>query len=241
MKALRLALCISLLLAAAGSTRREALAQNSDLPPGLDENSTVRDILEYLNKKGFPEARIGLEVPLPLGEEMWDPETMSNHYNYVKVVFSPGFRLRSAADDCHIWLRNDDVKLYYADDKEAGEIDIRDLMGAEPPYAAEFSTWLETASHDKGKGPFLHTTNPRKLKALGAWQTQFQYRGRFARGIFGVKLPGAKRGYIGEGFETASQVTFTFDDPVASGWFNAAFRRLIKLCQPRSTKPRWNR
>jgi hypothetical protein len=241
MKTLKFVLYLSLLLVAAGATRAEALAQRNELPPGLDENSTVRDILEYLNKKGFPEAHIGLEIGLPLGEAMWDSETASYQHPYLKVVFSPGFKLLSSPDDCHIWLRNENVKLRDADDKEASEIGLKDLMGKAPPYAAEFSVWLETASHDKGKGPFRYTGNPKKLQALGVWQTRFQSRGRFTRGIFGMKLPGAKRGYIGEGFETASSVTFTFDDRMASEWFNAAFRRLIKLCQPRSTKHRWNR
>ena len=52
-----------------------------------------------------------------------------------------------------------------------------------------------------------------------------------------IYLPGR----IGKYHDTNHVVAFMFDDRQAGERFNAAFRRLIKLCQPRSQKPRWNR
>ena len=136
-------------------------------------------------------------------------------------MFSPGFRLVSGADDCKIVLRNEDVTVYDAGGKEVRPISLRGLTESQPPYAAEFSTWLETASHDRGKTPFLHTRNPERAKLLGAWRTEFKSRGFFGRSIFGVKIPALKPGLIGGSqFETNDTVKFMFDDRQAAERFD---------------------
>ncbi len=234
MKALKSALYVSLLFVMTSFPLSETNAQRSALPPELNESSTVPEILEYLNRTSFPYAHIGLIIGR-LGSESWDAETGYSS-PAVSAVLSPGFRLVSEADDCHITLRNDDVKMYDADDKELSPIELSKLTSTRPPYAAEFSTWLETVSYDRGKAPFLHTRNSEKAKLTGGWRTEFISRGFYGRSVFGLRLPTIKPEAL-----TSSNVTFTFDDQQASERFDAAFRRLIKLCQPRSSKPRWNR
>ena len=239
MKTLKFVLYVSLLLTAVTAPLSEAFAQKKALPPGLNEGSTVKEIIEYLNRTSFPYARIGLRVAVTSSLELWDPSVNSG-YPVGSLVFSPRFRLVSGADDCHLLLRNEDVTVYDVWGKDVRPISLRELTESLPPYTAEFSTWLETASHKGGKAPFLYTRNPERAKLLGAWRTEFKSRGFFVRSIFGVKIPALKRGLIGrEQFETNDTVGFMFDDRQAAERFDAAFRRLIKLCQPRSTKPRW--
>lgn len=241
MKTLKYVLYVSLLLTAASSLLSEAVAQRNTLSPGLNEGSTVQEILQYLNRTSFPYARIGLHVAVTKSVASWDPN-VDDSYPAESLVFSPGFRLVSGADDCHILLRNEDVTVYDAGGKDVRPIGLRELTESQPPYAAEFSTWLETASYDGGKAPFLHTRNPEGAKLLGAWRTQFESRGFYKRSIFGARVPALKREIIGGNqFETNDTVAFMFDDRLAAERFDTAFRHLIKLCQQRSAKPRWYR
>jgi hypothetical protein len=209
-------------------------AQSGTLPSELNQNSTVQDILDYLNKTLFPSARLGVGSSLPGDHESWDAET--GYYSNIRsLIFSEGFKLASDSNDCHIMLRNDDVKVYEVDGKKVTPIDLTKITKSQPPHAAEFSVWLETVSFDKGKRPFLHTKYPGNEQLLGSWRTEFQSRGFFGRTIFGVRFPSIKA-EVGNEYMMANTVSFTFDDKQTSERFNAAFRRLIKLCQPRSAK-----
>lgn len=240
MKTLKSLLYAFLLFVVISLAHSETLAQSNALPPGLDQDSTVQEILEYLNKTAFPYARIGVKSSLPGDTEFWDADTGHYSPSSSTFIFSQGFKLVSEDNDCHIKLRNDDVKLYDAGSKDVGPIDLGKVIKTQPPYAAEFSVWLETVSYDKGKAQFVHTRKPHLAKLLGAWRTEFQSRGFFGRTIFGVRFPALKTDNVNE-YMMSNTVTFSFDDKQMGERFNAAFRRLIKLCQPRSTKPRWNR
>lgn len=204
----------------------EASAQRKQLPGQLNDNSTVSEILKHLNQTTIPYARIGMKTRRPGSSSTWHPKT-GWEWSRGSLVFSPGFKLVSGFDDCHLKLRNDDVKVF-EDDKP---FDLQNLAGTSGPYVAEFGTWLETVSYDKGRDPFLRTKQ---------WRTEFNSRGFFVRGVFGIELPAIKRGAGNESL-TASTVSFMFADKEMSEQFNAAFRRVIQLCQPRSTKSRWNR
>lgn len=241
MRTLKSVLYLSLLLAAASSSTSEVVAKRNSLPQGLNEGSTVQEILQYLNRTSFPYARIGLYVAVTKSVESWN-SNVGDDYPGESLVFSPGFRLVSGDDDCHILLRNEDVTVYDAGAKDIRMLGLGELTQSPPPYAAEFATWLETASHDKGKEPFLQTRNPERAKLFGAWRTEFESRGFFKRSIFGVRVPALKPGIIGGNqFEPSGIVAFMFEDRQAAERFDSAFRRIIKLCQQRSTKPRWNR
>lgn len=244
MKTLKSTLYALLLLVVISPAHSETPAQRNALPPELNPNSTVREILAYLNETAFPYARIGLKSSLPGDPEFWDADTGLYSRASSSYIFSQGFKLAPEADveadDCHVKLKNDDVKLYDAGRKDVGLIDLGKVTKTPPPHAAEFPIWLETVSYDKGKAQFVHTKNPDIAKLVGAWQTEFQSRGFFRQTIFGVRFPALKPDDPNE-YMMSNTVTFAFDDKQTGERFNAAFRRLIKLCQPRSTKPRWNR
>lgn len=237
MKTFRSLRYIFLLLFVMGLLHLGVQAQeNSSLSPqGLSNGSSVSEILEYLNKTAFPYARIYISASV-LGDEEF--ETGVGYYTTSnRLVFSPGFKLASGADDCHLILRNDDVKVYDVE-SELKLIDLKPLSNTQPPFAAEFSTWLETTSYDKGKSSFYRSRDPEKQKLLGPWRTQFESRGFFARSIFGVRIPGLNRTDANQ-YHTSERVRFIFDNKHLSERFDTSLRRLIKLCQARSTKPRW--
>ncbi|PWT93501.1 MAG: hypothetical protein C5B55_04485 [Blastocatellia bacterium] len=236
-KPLKFLVHVSLLLIAI-SLPPVAFAQRNTPPSGINEHSTIQEILEYLNRTSFPYARIGLRVAVAKSVDSWNPN-VDNRYPDEFLVFSAGFRLASALDDCHLVLRNENITVYDAEDRDIKPIDLKGLTESSPPYVAEFGTWLETVSHNGGKAPFLQSKNPARADVLGPWELKFQSRGFFVRSIFGVKIPALKQGFFGKDFETSDTVRFGFDDRAAAERFNSGFRRLIKLCQPRSTKPRW--
>jgi hypothetical protein len=228
---------IFLLLFVMGLLHSGVLAQKNSLPPTLTKGSSVLEILEYLNKTLFPYARIDISTSV-LGDETF--ETGIGYYTTTKrLILSQGFKLASGPDDCHLILRNDDVTVYDAESK-IKLIDLRPLSNTQPPFAAEFSTWLETVSHSKGKASSYHNKNPEKQRLLGPWRTEFQSRGFFVRSIFGVRIPALTRTDANQ-YHTSDKVMFIFDDKHLSERFDASLRQVIKLCQARSTKPRWNR
>src|SRR5215813_9049387 len=150
-------------------------AQRKQLPGQLNENSTVAEILEHLNQTIIPYARIGMKTRRPGSSSTWHPKT-GWQSSRTSLVLSAGFKLVSGFDDCHLRLRNDDVAVY-EDDKL---FDLQNLAGNPGPYVAEFGTWLETVSLDKGRDPFLRSKQ---------WRTEFNSRGFFVRGVFGIELP----------------------------------------------------
>ena len=117
-----------------------------------------------MNQALFPYARIDISTSV-LGDETF--ETGVGYYTTSRrLVFSQGFKLASGADDCHLMLKNDDVKVYDAESK-IKPIDFTPLSNTRSPFVAELSTWLETVSYSKGKESSYHNKNPEKQKLLG--------------------------------------------------------------------------
>jgi len=229
MKTLKSVLRFSLLLVVTSSLNSKTFAQQSSLPPELSQNSSVQEILDYLNRTSFPYARIGWGV----GED-----------DYYPMFVSQGFSLVSGQDDCNLLLRNQHVTVYDAGWKKP--FGVTSVSGAQPPYTADFSARLETVSYDGGKAPFLEIKDPERAKFFGAWGTELKSRGFFTRPVFGLKFPAFKipgLGAIigGDEFEKITTVTFLFDDRQEAERFDSAFRRVIRLCQSRSPKPRYDR
>ncbi len=75
-----------------------------------------------------------------------------------------------------------------------------------------------------------YTKDPEKTRLLGAWQTEFKYEGPFSRTIVRLAIfsadskPGRWEGV---------NLAFIFESKEMSEKFDAAFRRGIKLCQPK--------
>ena len=234
MRTSRLVLQISVLLLATSLSPSYAFGQENKLPPQLNQNSTIEEILEYLNQTSFPYARIGLKSSARSKHSRYSPYIPSDGFSET-MIFSQGFKLVGDRG-CHIRLVNDDAKLlnYSSDDIAAGV--GPSTKGIPLPYGAEFATRLDTVSYDKGKSPFLHTRKLDEAKLLGSWRTEFTSRGFFTRAVFGIKFPLKEHQ---DQYISTPTATFTFDDKAASERFNAAFRLLIKRCQPQSTKRRW--
>jgi hypothetical protein len=209
------------------------LAQDKNrLPPELSRSSPPADILRWLDKTTFAEARVGLNRSGDPGTDDPIPSLRVDSTVGEKFVFSQGFRLANL-EGCTLTLRNDDVKLIrYADDAlftiggDGGHA-FGDVGQTETRYVAELYVPLDKMSDRKGKAAYRHTSEPKKAALLGAWRTTFKSkRGRRDAGL--SVFPAGRREK--RTFTDGETVTFTFDSREAGERFNAAFRRAIKLC-----------
>lgn len=106
---MRLLLTLILSMALCFGTSSIVFGQKSiALPSGLTENSSLEEVLNYLDATISPEARIGLESNAPGVEPDKIPTTGTRYYE--QAFFSKGFKL-AKTDGCKITLRNDNVDL----------------------------------------------------------------------------------------------------------------------------------
>ncbi|HEV3467900.1 MAG TPA: hypothetical protein VG148_01155 [Pyrinomonadaceae bacterium] len=218
-----------------------AAAQKRTLPPELNQNSSLKEILDYLDRNSFPRARIGLKSRGPESyTDYSDPVNSLTLYRTrlsEEVVLSQGFRL-AIVDGCELVLKNDDVQIanwwtksFNPHVASLSDFVLKGEKGEAPlkPQSALIIIPLDKMSHRKGKGPYRHTKDAEEARRLGAWRTKFQNRGFFKRSIFGMEVYAAEPRQTSERTQ-AETITFTFDDKEASERFNAAFRQAIKLC-----------
>jgi hypothetical protein len=184
------------------------LAQdNARQPAEFSPSSSLSEIVDWLDKNSFAQARIGLKGR---SNSSWPP-WQKPHYSHLAVdyVFSPGFRL-TKSDSCNLWLKNDDVK-------------IINYKGLPMQHSVELILPLGKMSDKKGKAPYRYTENPRKAALFGTWRTVFKNK------------KGNLETYLDNSGERehhyADTLMFTFDDKEAADKFNAAFRQAIRLCK----------
>lgn len=194
-----------------------APAQNKPpLPGDLNQNSSVSEILKWLDQTTFRNARIVLKDSSDAFtyRPPWDDSGPAIH----TFIFTQGFRVTNI-DGCNVMLRNDDAKTVY-------KSKVQDST-----HRSIADVWLQLnrMSPNKGKRTHRYTKDPEKVRLLGAWRTEFKYRGWFVRTMFGLSLysPESKEPERWEGMDLA----FTFDTKEMSEKFDAAFRRAIRLCQ----------
>lgn len=186
------------------------------LPGKLNENSSVSEILTWLDHTTFRNVRIVLKDSSDAFtyRPPWDDSGPAKH----TFIFTQGFRVTNI-DGCNLMLRNDDARTVYK-----SKVD-------EPKHRLVADLWLQLnrMSPNKGKRAHRYTKDAEKARLLGAWRTEFKYRGWFARTMFGLTLhsPEWKEPERWEG----SDVAFSFDTKELSEEFDAAFRRAIRLCQ----------
>ena len=193
-----------------------AFAQRKqDLPGGLSQNSSVAEIVAWLDRTTFPKARIVLK-------DSWDDSTYRPPMDDTPAakqtfIFTPGFRVTNI-DGCNLLLRNDQARTV-----TKSNVDNR------PPIVAEVWVQLNRMSADRGQHTHRFTNNPEKTRLLGAWRTNFKYSGWSSRTIVGLKLNSTdwKEPQKWEGMDLA----FTFDTEEMSKNFDAAFRQAIRLCR----------
>jgi hypothetical protein len=208
------ALCLIVVINVSAS---DAIAQDR-LPAELNRNSSLSEILAWLDKTSFAYARVGLDDSY---EDLPDDPSSTGN-----LVFSQGFKL-TLIDGCHLTLRNEAIQIL--DFSRQGDDVANFLERRKGNTAGQLFMWLERLSYDKGRAPYRHTADPDKAKLLGAWRTKFTFRGFFGKDVFDISLGGPNQGEM-KVIHSAT-LTLTFDDREMGERFNAAFRQAIKLCQ----------
>jgi hypothetical protein len=233
MKLMRTLLNVLLALLAVSLAGPRALAQEDGqpLPPGLSRNSSLSEVLNWLNKNSFPVARIGL-TGNPGAVDYVTGEVVST---YEGAVFSQGFKL-VWRDGCHLKLHNDDFKLLEYSTTALPSYpqslkNVRKEANPQKSYPADLYIRLNRVSQDRYKAPHLHTSKQERGKLLGWWRAEFKKM----RGVSNpddvllLVIPDRSSGYRWDQMY-GTAVTFTFDDAVASEQFFAAFGRAVRLC-----------
>ena len=194
-----------------------APAQNKLLLPGdLNQDSSVSEIVTWLDQTSFRNARVVLK-------DSWDDFTYRPPWDdsepaKTTFIFTQGFRVTNI-DGCNLMLRNDDARRVT---KSKVEDSAHRLI-------ADVWVQLNRMSPNKGRHTHRYTKDPEKVSLLGAWRTEFKYRGWFSRTIVGLTLssPEWKEPQRWNGMDLA----FTFDTEEMGRKFDAAFRRAISLCK----------
>jgi hypothetical protein len=227
-------LYILLLLMPAALLRSTSAQNKKQLPAELGKSSTPAEIIDWLDRTSFADARVGLNNSGSPGVD--EPGYSDGGTVGERFVFSQGFRLANL-DGCTLTLRNDDVKLLVYADKALFTIGgddrhIFDEVGkTSTRYVAELYLPLHKISDHRGKGPYLHTRNRKQAALLGLWRTVFKPKGMFRQGHrdFAISVfPAGQREK--KEYMDGESLTFTFDSKETSEKFNTAFRRAIKLC-----------
>jgi len=201
---------------------RSALAQDSgNVSPGPSQQPHISEIMDWLDKNGLAQARIGVRTSSQPAREEIPGVTQQDAYPALSVFYAQGFKL-VRGDVCGVVLRNDDTALL-AHSK---------LVQDPPPgqrYTALLFIPLDRLSAKKGKGPYRHTSNPDKARLLGTWRTEFKSNRSQDDVALTLSDPAHPSKLLVWHAET---LTFTFDSKETSEKFDVAFRQAIKICQP---------
>ena len=194
-----------------------ASAQNkTPLPGGLKEDSTVSEILTWLGQAAIPHARIVLKDSWDdfLYRPPWDDTEPMKH----TFIFLEGFRVTNI-DGCNLMLRHDDAR----------EVDKLKVADTTRPLVVDLWVQLHRMSPDKGKRTHSYTRDPEKVRLLGAWKSEFKYKGWSSNTMAELKVhyPQGDKPQKWQGYNIA----FSFDSKELSEQFEAAFRRAIRLCR----------
>ncbi len=186
------------------------------LPGNLNQNSTVSEILSWLDQTTFGNARVVLK-------DSWDADEYVPpivDYERAKKTFhfTQGFRA-TTIDGCNLVLRNDDASI----------VTKSKMEDTVHPLIADVWVQLNRMGADKGRHTHRYTKDKEKVRLLGPWRTEFSYNGWFSRTMVGLTLssPEWKKPQRWEGLNLA----FTFDTREMGEQFDAAFRQAIKLCR----------
>jgi len=217
-------------------------AQKTALPSGLTENSSLEEILNWLDKTSLPQARIGLEANVTEPETSEIITTATRYYEW--GIFSKGFKL-AKIDGCKITLRNDNVELISFSTKhpnpaEGSLDDFRKIQNNRSQLTGEFFIPLQKLKANKA--PYRHTKKADQANLLGTWRTEFKRKSEFLiipskekmklllDNLMKIEIVGAGKDRRNDSMN-GDEITFTFDDKQMSENFYAAFSRAITLCR----------
>lgn len=188
------------------------------LPSNLNQNSSVAEIVTWLDQTTFRNARVVLK-------DSWDADYYSPPWDDTSPAkdsffLTQGFRVTNI-DGCNVMLRNENVRTV-----------TKAKVDDQPPHLiADVWVQLDRMGPNRGKRTHRYTNDPGKMRLLGAWRTEFRYYGWFSRTIVELKLHSPEwkepQRWIG------LNVAFSFDTKEMSKRFDAAFRQAIKLCRVR--------
>lgn len=217
-------------------------AQKTTLPADLTENSSLEEILRWVDTTILSEARIGLEANASGVEQGEIPTTATRYYE--SAFFSKGFRL-AKIDGCRLKLKNENVKLLtfetkYPNPAEGSLDDFRKIQNNQLEFTGEFSILLQKLKANKA--PYRHTKKAERADLLGTWRTEFKRKSEFflipsksrmkqmLENLMKIEVIGGGQDG-GNDSMNGDEITFTFDDKQMSEDFYAAFSQAITLCK----------
>lgn len=222
-----------------------AFAQSRSLPAGLTEKSSLEEIINWLDKTSFAEARIGLisDAPGLSADEI--PTSVTRYAE--DATFAKGFKLVKS-EGCRLVLRNEDIKLLefgtkYPDSRLGSLANFR-KAGSATSFSGDLVISLDLLSK-KGKVPFQHTKKTERADVFGLWRTEFKGSDKISITKFNKwRVPNqevkilkdfelkikASRAGDDESMD-GDKLTFTFDDKETSEKFFAVFSRAVDLCR----------
>lgn len=238
MKTLAVSLCCVVLIVSVGFAPG-TLAQQQSTQSATTQPATVTEIVESLNKTGFPLARIGLEFDA--GEAYRSNDSMDSMNLMLSrlsesAYFSSGFTVDSL-DGCSLKLKNDQVKIlkWYSGSYDQHFMSLSKFLMAGrkgekqlTPQSGVLSVPLNKLKY-KGSTTPKYIKDPKSANVIGTWKTEFEEKGFFRRNVIEMEVSAA------EGIDLKSKMTarnlfFMFDDKTEAENFNIAFRRAIQLC-----------
>jgi hypothetical protein len=215
-------------------------AQKNRLPSGLTENSSLEEVLGWLDKMALAQARVGLNAEVA-GSGSVDAPTIGERYSEW-AVFSQGFRL-AKIDGCKITLRNNELKLIsfstLSPSPEGSLSYFRKAAHNQSPLVGEL--FIPLRKLKAKKAPYQHTNKAERARLLGTWRIEFKLKSVFsffpklksqADNLPWINIIGAGHGGLDDSMG-GNTVTFAFDDKQMSEDFYAAFSRAINLCKER--------
>lgn len=217
-------------------------AQKITLPSALNKNSTISEILDWLDETSFAKARIGISFDgFSSSSNPLVPSIPS-----AGAIYSPGFVRRKTGKQCEMVLRNEQsvtlsggiggalsVLDPLGDVRDANAKRLDRIISDGTVYPTEVGINLKRLSAKSGYQPRLLTGDSQIIKLFGAWRTQFKERSLLNAIDSAIYLP-EKLGAtdINDSIRVSgNKVTFTFDDEKTAGEFDRAFRRVIQLCR----------
>jgi hypothetical protein len=209
--------CAFFIVCVVALSSSRAQAQKKPLLPGdLNPDSSVSEILTWLDQTTFRNAGIVLKNSTDafIYRPPWEDQGPVEH----TFTFTRGFRVTSIYG-CNLMLRHDDARTV-----TKSKLD-------DSPHRLVADVWvqLDRMSPNRGRHTRRYTKDPEKARLLGAWRTEFTFRGWFSRTMVGLTLTSAewKERQRWDGRDLA----FTFETKEMSEQFDAAFRQAIRLCK----------
>lgn len=138
----------------------------SNTPAGLSQQSNISEVMEWLDKNGLAQARVGITTSSKPARKEISGVVQQEAYPALGLFYAEGFKVVQG-DVCNVILKNDDTRLL-AHSK---------LVQAPPPdhhYTAELFIPLDRLSIKKAKGPYRHTSDPDKAQLLGTWRMELR-------------------------------------------------------------------